>query len=410
MPNLPKAATWTDRNGVVWPSRKLLDPHYPGKGGGQALRRSWAEAHPGEPWPHATVCWPTLTRVKVEVSDADAPRVPGRIRMIRLPDGTTFFHPSDARAFESDQGPDEERIDYREGEWLTPGLYQLKDGRLAGSTAYLLDWQQREYGREVVAETYWYKWRKKAVCTDLADHVNAWTVPAPKDSTREACTVFDLAQAKQIIKRRVDAEERKKIPAHPDVKFLDETGERVKDPKFGECVTDSLAAELFDRPLSFAGRCRRPGLSHHADGDVSDGYPHPALDPRVNGGRAKSLLLAPLKFTQGTKPKYFTCLNDLKKIVRWEDSRLARIDRVYSKNPETQEFRQWLYVQYRLLKKRPRSDVHAQAKQKFPTLTPDDEANVTNYCNLFANDNGLPKEPTDEEIPVILDLLSRSIN
>jgi hypothetical protein len=97
---------WRAPNGVVWISRKLIDPEQH-----KGLLEKWALQHPGESWPYPEIAWPRLWDISFDVKgDHLAEERTGLIRRISREDAfklvpvqtrdhapTWYYHPDDVR-------------------------------------------------------------------------------------------------------------------------------------------------------------------------------------------------------------------------------------------------------------------------------------------------------------------------
>jgi hypothetical protein len=75
------------------------------------------------------------------------------------------------------------------------------------------------------------------------------------------------------------------------------------------------------------------------------------------------------------------------------------------KDPKTEEVYRFCYVEFRL-KDRKRSRVREHAEKDFGHRAPKGDYNVTVYADRYAVRKGHPKEPSPEQIPALLSLLS----
>jgi len=97
---------WLAPNGVVWISRKLIDPEQH-----KHLKKKWKRRHPGEAWPYPEIAWPRLWDISFDVKgDHLAEECCGQIRRISRADAfklapvqtkdcapTWYYHPDDVR-------------------------------------------------------------------------------------------------------------------------------------------------------------------------------------------------------------------------------------------------------------------------------------------------------------------------
>jgi hypothetical protein len=80
---------WKDSTGVVWLTRTLIDPFF---------KRDWDRKRPEQPWPwpcygpEYQIAWPRLRKFRIEVESCTAPKVPGRIRAMRINAGPRRAH------------------------------------------------------------------------------------------------------------------------------------------------------------------------------------------------------------------------------------------------------------------------------------------------------------------------------
>jgi transcriptional regulator with XRE-family HTH domain len=300
-----------NEGGIIWPCRDLVD-----------LRRADTEL----PNSYPKIDLVRLLGLQIIVPDADSPPVPGRIRVLKkkvpipYPDGSfharvkVFCHPVDLR---------DQEIPYRsrllrsgkraillrtgrardDGEWLDKEkkeIWQFPDTRLFGIAAYMARRYVTPDGKQILPTMMWHQYRRQR-SGDLGRYVEWWEV----DHGR--AVVFSFEDGDEIVRLRTNLQARKHAGKDKG-EYLYDDGSLFNHTVLGLCITDEKAAKDFGRTCHFPRYWRK--------------HQHPALDPAVNGGRARSDWVPPLVIKYRAKPVLVTCRADLKTIIAWEE-RLA---------------------------------------------------------------------------------------
>jgi hypothetical protein len=196
------------------------------------------------------------------------------------------------------------------GEWLSDGIFQIGPGSTyEGKLCFDIDQLEKRF--PWVGRYNWYRWLRGAN-PDTGSAFRAFLVPNPNradpagGNRTENVLVWLQQDAKSAADARASSGHRVRFEAFSG-EWLNE--ELWQDDEFGTGGRDNYLARRLKRSAPFFGYWRD--------------HPHPALDPKVNGGKPR------FRQVPGQDPRhphkiYVSCLEDFKKIIAWDDEEERR--------------------------------------------------------------------------------------
>jgi hypothetical protein len=183
-----------------------------------------------------------------------------------------------------------------EGKWLSETIFQATGGAICFDISYL----KTAPPYSDVYYTNWYAWLERPNA-DIGRTIHAFIAPPRAKVTRgwgRTRIIWPQAEADLVVGQRADLNNRRRPPSAPG-RWLSE--DLWQDDEYGVCARDDALAEALGRSSQVLTNRRR-----HA---------HPALDPKVNGGRVRFRRVPKLSMPQ---PVVVSCLEDIEKVAAWE--------------------------------------------------------------------------------------------